>query len=923
MNPRSTLLLSAYRLPTETTLYLSEEEMAAFLNAWRVLWHPAVLACSKTLPRIASPYDHEQASADLLIAVPDNPPLTLPEDWFERARAAGAIVFYAHADWQATLASMREALQPLCTQREYLPRLLELPPEVTAGFFALGLGVGQLDALFEAMQQENLLDCDHLVEEIAQAVEALTRGEIDQVSEKLQAAAQRLLKAREILYPSTIHVIDLALNLIADWPAAFAAQLPVNFLASGEQLEALAAERLELLKHRVAEDRAEVLCGGYREREEYLLPLESQLANLRLAQQTHQQLLGVPLRVYGRRRGGLHTQLPMLLQSSGITRCLFVSFDQSLLPSHSSAVVSWPSADGKQVDAFTRMPQPAHTAQTYFHLAHFLYTSILQDQNATIALMHDQQPAPVWYRDWVELTRLAPVLGQWNTLNTYFNEVMTGDYSSVASAEEFFSDFLVERTTQTAEPPSEGRLHRPVSEFVQWQRERRKLDAAFTFAGLLHALRGSTESAFLHELEQRYEKGHAPESELQAALDRCAHALAERLVARGAEQPGWLVLNPCAFTRRVALEIPGVAGAIAVEGPVKASQLDGDLARLVVEVPALGFAWFPRPVPGTNSPPSKIKTAEDRTIRNEFFEAEIDPQTGGLRNLRDTRTRIGRLAQQLVWNPGSTMKANTLEVTAAGPALGEITTTGELVDNEGTTLARFRQRFRAWMGRPVLEIRIDLEPLVPIEGYAWHAYIGSRLAWREELTPLLRGYQGQAIFTSSNRLESPDFLELRVGRPNSVLLPGGLPFHQRHGGRMVDTLLLVEGESARRFDLVIGLDREMPMQTALGWASPAALVETSKGPPHVGASGWLFHLDAPNVVLSTIRPAEGDAVRVTLLETANHYGPAVLRCVRDPVRAVVEDLAGNELYEANCEGDAVQIDLNACDLVRLKIHFSS
>jgi len=32
-------------------------------------------------------------------------------------------------------------------------------------------------------------------------------------------------------------------------------------------------------------------------------------------------------------------------------------------------------------------------------------------------------------------------------------------------------------------------------------------------------------------------------------------------------------------------------------------------------------------------------------------------------------------------------------------------------------------------------------------------------------------------------------------------------------------------------------------------------VPTSKGPPHIGATGWLFHLDAPNVLLTSLRPA--------------------------------------------------------------------
>src|SRR5262249_53543955 len=157
--------------------------------------------------------------------------------------------------------------------------------------------------------------------------------------------------------------------------------------------------------------------------------------------------------------------------------------------------------------------------------------------------------------------------------------------------------------------------------------------------------------------------------------------------------------------------------------------------------------------------------------RNEYLEAEIDPMTGGLRTLRDIKTRTGRLAQQLVWNPGSTMKATAIHVTNAGPALGEGTTEGGLLDAEGKGLARFNQRYRVWLGRPVLELRIELEPLVPVEGYAWHAFYGCRFAWREEAVPLLRGFMGQPTNTSATRPESADFVELRVGRPNTVILP--------------------------------------------------------------------------------------------------------------------------------------------------------
>ncbi|MGL4553812.1 MAG: hypothetical protein ACRC33_21830, partial [Gemmataceae bacterium] len=732
----------------------------------------------------------------LLVAVPDNPPLTLPDDWRDRAVAAGAVVFTAAADWDATLANLRAALADGEKDHPRVGKLLDLPPERCAPFHAVGFGAAVLESLFEAMQQESLLPSDELTEDVALAVGALVEGDDAAAAEKLQSAAGRLLAKREVVYPVTVHVIDLALGLDR-LPLAYDRGMPVNVLATGEALEGLSPERLAALKERVAADTAEVVGGCYREREEPLLPLESQLANLRMAREAHQALLGQELRVYGRRRGGMHSQLPLLLQSSGVTKCLLLSFDESLVPSHGSTVVAWPSAAGKQVDAFTRMPQPADSPQTYFHLAHHLHQTIMQDQSATLALMHRDRPAPVWYGDWLELSRLAPSLGKWATLSGYFSEVMTGDYTSAAQPDEFSTDYLTDRTT-LPEGQEAGRADgRPVSEFAARTRNRRKMDAALTFAGLLHALRGTAELAALADLERRFERGEAGEQELQDAVEATAAALAARLVARGAAQPGWLVLNPCAFARRVPVELPGVSGAVAIDGPVKASQLDGDLARVVVEVPALGFAWVPRPAAGAPVPAARIKTADERAVRNEFFEAEIDPATGGLRTLRDVKTRTGRLAQQLVWNPGSTMKATSVQVTNAGPAMGEVTAEGELLDDQGAVLARFKQRYRAWLGRPVLELRIELDPVAPVEGYAWHAYYACRFAWRDEVTPVLRGFLGQPTATSATRPESPDFIEVRVGRPNTVILPAGLPFHQRHGGRMLDTVLIVEGEGGR------------------------------------------------------------------------------------------------------------------------------
>src|SRR5262249_31782820 len=155
------------------------------------------------------------------------------------------------------------------------------------------------------------------------------------------------------------------------------------------------------------------------------------------------------------------------------------------------------------------------------------------------------------------------------------------------------------------------------------------------------------------------------------------------------------------------------------------------------------------------------------------------------------------------------------------------------------------------------------------------------------------------------------------------IFPGGLPFHQRHGSRMVDVILTPEAETGKVFDVCLGLEREYPAQTALGLATPATAVPTEKGPPHIGPSGWLFHLDAPNLVLTSLRPAAGPgaAVVAQLLECSSFGGGAELRCVRNPSRAVTLDAAGNAAMELTVTGDAVSLDVPAGELLRVRVEF--
>jgi hypothetical protein len=992
MNTHELVLLSPYRYPAQYAMTMSDEDMGSWLNGYTALWHPALLWQANGAPRCETTYDHETPRAGCIYALPETPPAYLPEDWDERVRQAGSLVFKATPDRATTLANLKAALCADNAPAVGWKQGLDLAADELGPFFGLAWGHLLLAALSEAMEHENLLDVATFWNDVQQAV-ALFAGlpylpptpeseappsepppepfvtdapegyeqppleppvadapgppEPTDWRELLKNAAAKMLTAREVLYPVAIHLLDVSFldetTMSFGWPAAFDFGVATNFIAATATLENLAEhapKRFAQLQTAVQNDLAEICGGSYLEREDPLLPIDSQLWNLRHGLDRAKELLGVDIRVYARKRFGYHPHLPLFLTSNGLTKVLFLTFDEnSGLPSYSNVVVSWPSPDGKQVDAFARQPKYADSIETFFNLGHTWFKTTREDHSATVFLLHRDKPTAVWYRDLMELARLAPVLGQWTTFSRYLGEVMAGEYPSMTTADDFHFDFLSERI--------EAKSIEPVSAFARHLRTRRRIDACWTYAALHRSLSGSADTLNIHEAlrnaEKQAESTLAIPAELDALEKQIATALADRLQSRAEpNKPGYMILNPCGFARRAALELDGGAHPLPIGGIVKACQLENGKLRAVIEIPALGFAWLPREgPPGTPPMTTKMRLGDQasNTIRNDHFEVEVDAGTGGLKAIRDHKTRISRLGQMLVFNPGSRMVAKEIKVTSSGPALAEIVSAGFLIGEQDQILASFRQRLRLWLGRPLLEMRVEITPQQPPAGYGWHAYFGSRFAWRDERAMLVRGFNGMGYITNHPRPQTPDYLDIRTPPLATTIFTGGLPFHQKQGGRMVDVILVPEGEQTAVFEMGIAFDREVPMQTAWGYTSPLAIVPTTKGPPHIGASGWLFHIDASNLLLTRMTPGTmeehttsrdrkgaehniADAITARFLECANYSGLAEFRCVRDPQRATVLDARGQFMVEANRSGDVVHLEVTPNDLVHVQVEFS-
>ncbi len=955
MNPRSAVLLSPYRPPTSYPVSLNPEEAEAWLNGYFALWHPAVLATVGRPPVAASTYDHDVPQATHLYVVPTGPTLYQPADWGEQVAAANGAAFKATSDRAETTANLHAAVREFADRNpECAADKLSTPDEVVRLFEAVGFGYLLVEALFDAASHDRMLDDAGFWADVTAAATADTGD----MRKHLKEAVEKLTAARRVLNTNDVKLIDLFLPTAeptgSPWPASLSAGLPLSVLAPAEWLEQLAErhpERFAELKAKILPDLPSVvdLCvGAYRERDDAVLPAESQWWNLRAGRAAVKTLFGVAPTVYARQRSAYHPHLPSWLLHAGYKNAVMVGFDGAMVPSRNAVVLNWSAPDGKALDTFSRTPVPAADPLTFFNLVYTLHQAFSTDSTPTVAFQHSGEPAAIGYEQLLALGELGEACGEWVGLGRFLGDHHYGDYLGSTTADDYFNDYLDDRVTHRKRPD-------PVSGFAAHLRQRRRIDSAYTLAALHRMLTppGEADERLIAELEAaerevelnpdptprpppRTGEGEKDNHPLTPPLrfgegaggwgleTQFARQLADRIQVRSApSQPGLLVFNPCNFTRRVALELDDFGGPIPVSDPVKAAEFSGRAAKLVVEVPSLGFAWVPRGTPGGPQPKARIKSAENTVVRNEFVEADFDPITGAIRAVRDLRSRMNRLGMQLVFNPGSKTKARSVTVTNAGAALGEVTCDGDIVDEHDKLLCRFRQRLRAWVGRPVLELRIDLDPVHHPTGYPWHAYYGARFAWRDPRAALFRGANGSNDRSTYTRPVSPDYFELRIGAERTFVFTGGLPFVQKHADRMADVVLLPEGEQARSFELLVAFDRDHPMQTALGWVTPSPLVRTDKGPPHIGPSGWLAHVDLPSLLMTSLRPvAPGDgmsrAVAMRLIETAGFGGAAEVRFARDPDRVSHvdgADVVGGSLTVA--EGGTT-VEFSANEAFRVK-----
>jgi hypothetical protein len=107
---------------------------------------------------------------------------------------------------------------------------------------------------------------------------------------------------------------------------------------------------------------------------------------------------------------------------------------------------------------------------------------------------------------------------------------------------------------------------------------------------------------------------------------------------------------------------------------------------------------------------------------------------------------------------------------------------------------------------------------------------------------------------------------------------------------MLDSLLIVEGESAREFQFTIEFDQPFPLRTAADAMTPISVMQTTGTTPSGAASGWILGLSAKNVEIVNTRhkaatDEESESLNLLLSETDGVPVDCLIKTARKPTAA--------------------------------------
>lgn len=427
---------------------------------------------------------------------------------------------------------------------------------------------------------------------------------------------------------------------------------------------------------------------------------------------------------------------------------------------------------------------------------------------------------------------------------------------------------------------------------------------------------------------------------------------------------GLFLVNTLPFARLMIVDWPGDWKLPAVHPALEAVAGTAQQARpshpaeastaCAVKIPPGGYVWLMESS-SARQPAAIFRTerrepplAEGLTLRNRHFEVTLSERHGGIESVIFHGTRINRVSQHVAWRYEREQRVDgardaltathycdtrclSHSVQYCDSLRAAVETMFELVSPvDGRRLACGRQTVSVDRFQPVLSIRIYFDVIdTEVKGNPWMEYLACRFAWDNEMAAITRSVWGQVAGFRAERFESPDYIEVADEDRRLLVIPHGRPYHRRSGPRMLDSLLLCEGERSRQFEFTLAFDQPFPMRQSLDATTALVQTTTRDLDPHAGTHAWLWGVSAKNIMVVRLRAAEdyfekpgiAGTVRILLMETEGMIAECTIRTALTARSARLISHDGTMLQELEVTDSGIVLLFNRFELREVEIQF--
>ena len=922
------------------------------LACWTSLWHPSLLAATKSMPQWMSAdygepcwkesdhWDHpEESTVENETDSEKHPLVVLPT--VAESICTSEIMMAAESDGLLVceFADRSEVVQQAARECQTIADSLANVDQGTVNdFFALGYAYLQVQLMTRQLRYSSNLDDHQFQTSLIEAAEAAVK-QSSNAEDLLMVCYDMLLEEKNVYYPVEPQLCDVVLIGDTTLGKSLTSELEnslkaTNFLMTGHVAKTLVnkhPQKAETIRNLIDSGFASIVGGHFSNAPDWLMDRNGIVRQFERGRREFESAFGVRPRVFMRQSSGVSPDLPGILNRFEYIGAVHCPVDRRGVPMTTTGVIRWEGSDDESILTLGDRPTSAAESGNFLGIGVRIGEMIDSAHSANLILARWPARTCQAYDDFRRVAEINGLLGSFSTFEQVFESAYDPGYGERYSADEYRTNYLKQAIQEQQSDP--------ISRVVEFHQQHARLDSIRRLIALnsdreMEAEWLSQLSSIEEEIDQSIVNGSIADTRqrLEMLWSQFADGVGEQTRNENAAfEPKKTVFNLHSgkqvkyfhFTAASKSRIGFFRGE-SESGPFAQQTADG--CDWVVEIPAMGSVELDSSQVTTTNPFKRNPPlASDHRLQNEFLIANVDPNTGGIRSVGFHHQRINLLTQKLGFripsNDGesrspsryATMVADSCTVLKSTPLVGSIQSAGRLLDNDDSEVAEFKQTMTVYRGIARIGLAIEITPKIPFSENMNH-YVCSRVAWKEESSTVVANAIDSKQHVTGEWFHATRYIS--VGDENSfTLLTNGLPYHRRAARNMLDSVLMIKGETQNKFWLDIDINQRYPMAAAVENLLSELVVSNSNEQNHLSKK-WHFHLSVKNVIVTrcdVIRENDNQnepVIRLVLLETEGRQAALKIRSRRSLMSAERVCLSGRPVTQLDIvDSNQVQLDL--------------